>query len=365
VQQYGAGPGKAQLMGRFVAEGLRQQLQHHSYLVQAQWPGQAAGGAALPDHVQHFHTLYPLEDLALADERISAALGIKSLVVKAVNAHDGLPYALRRVDGKQVGGLGRRAGTGLGGQGDWLATGAGCWGAAGCCACGYMCPPAAPICPVPPCTSRSARPPAPQVIPTGELVSIARQHVDAWSVVSYHPSLVALRGAFVSNELDGHDALIFVHDYHPGAMTLEQMHLQPTATAAGLVRNAASEEQLWSYLMQVGGQGPASRVRLCPQTAGRWPGCILPHPGPRPLPLLPQLTAALRAVHCAGLALHAGCLGPSKVLVNGLGKVRVSCCGIVDTLVQDSPSPDDLAQLQRRDLKVGWCRGPSAAVQAG
>jgi hypothetical protein len=69
------------------------------------------------------------------------------------------------------------------------------------------------------------------------------------------------------------------------------------------------------------------------------------------------MTAALRAVHGAGLVLHAGCLAPSKVLVNGLGKVRASCCGIIDTLVQDSPSPDDLAQLQRRDLSVGGAWG--------
>jgi hypothetical protein len=102
MAQYNVAPGKAQLTARFMAEGLRQQLQHHSYLVQAQWPGQAAGGPALPDHVQHFHTLYPLEDMLGADERISPALGIKSLVVKAINAHDGLAYALRRVDGKQV-----------------------------------------------------------------------------------------------------------------------------------------------------------------------------------------------------------------------------------------------------------------------
>jgi hypothetical protein len=113
-----------------------------------------------------------------------------------------------------------------------------------------------------------ALPPGVQVIPTGELVARARHLVDVWSPVSYHPNLVALRGAFVSSELDGHDALIFVHDYHPGAMTLEQAHLQPTTTASGLVRNAATEEQLWSYLVQVRG---ASRGYCCAE--GRVQDC--------------------------------------------------------------------------------------------
>lgn len=51
--------------------------------------------------------------------------------------------------------------------------------------------------------------------------------------------------------------------------------MRPQATATGLVRSAATEEQLWSYLV--------------------------------------QLTSALRAVHLAGKAVRASCLTPSKV----------------------------------------------------
>ena len=57
-------------------------------------------------------------------------------------------------------------------------------------------------------------------------------------------------------------------------LTMEQAHIQPTATAGGLVRNAPSEEQLWAYLV--------------------------------------QLTSALRAIHGAGLACRAASLLPSK-----------------------------------------------------
>ena len=56
---------------------------------------------------------------------------------------------------------------------------------------------------------------------------------------------------------------------------MEQMHIQPTETGAGLAHNAATEEQLWSYLV--------------------------------------QLASALRAVHSAGLACRSASLTASKV----------------------------------------------------
>jgi PAB-dependent poly(A)-specific ribonuclease subunit 3 len=49
-----------------------------------------------------YHTLYPLEDLTAAEEHPSAALGVRTCVVKGVSAQDGQAYALRRVDGKQA-----------------------------------------------------------------------------------------------------------------------------------------------------------------------------------------------------------------------------------------------------------------------
>ena len=56
---------------------------------------------------------------------------------------------------------------------------------------------------------------------------------------------------------------------------------------AGLMRNAPSEEQLWSYLT--------------------------------------QLASALRVVHCAGLAVRTGSLMPSKVLLtsHATGRIRI------------------------------------------
>lgn len=60
---------------------------------------------ALPEMVGPYHTLYPLEDLAAAEEHPSGALGLRTALVKGISSHDGAAYALRRVDGKQVGTL--------------------------------------------------------------------------------------------------------------------------------------------------------------------------------------------------------------------------------------------------------------------
>ena len=83
--------------------------------------------------------------------------------------------------------------------------------------------------PVPPLPSTWAPshhtlPPLPQVIPTSELLARARAAVDTWAPVSNHPSMVGLRAAFVSSEMDGgNPALFFAHDYHPGSFTLAQV----------------------------------------------------------------------------------------------------------------------------------------------
>jgi hypothetical protein len=79
----------------------------------------------------------------------------------------------------------------------------------------------------------------------------------------------------VHAQVDASPALFLVHDYHAGMATLEAVHVQPSITASGLSRNPATEEQLWSYLV--------------------------------------QLASALRAVHSAGLACRPVCLAPSKV----------------------------------------------------
>ena len=89
--------------------------------------------------------------------------------------------------------------------------------------------------------------------PNADLVAAAQAAVAAWAPLAGHPNLGPPVRAFVSADAGGAPALWFAHDLLPGASTLEQAHLQPLPTPTGLVRNSASEEQLWSYLVLAGG----------------------------------------------------------------------------------------------------------------
>jgi len=246
------------LGGRFMAEGLRQQLQQQAYITQAQWSLETSGLRAdeftpLPDRLLHHHSLYPLEDpSADGGDRTSQALGLRTFVMKGISAYDGQAYCLRHVCGKQV-------------------------------------------------------------IPSADLLSGARAAVEAWAPVSNHPNLVGLRSAFVSSELDGVSALFFVHDFHPGSLTLAQVHLQASAVHGVLTVTSVSEPLMWSYLV--------------------------------------QLTSALRCVHSAGLVLRPGCLHPSKVLVTGFGRLRVGCVGVLDVLSPaDTQDADEVLRMHCADL---------------
>jgi hypothetical protein len=95
-----------------------------------------------------------------------------------------------------------------------------------------------------------------------------------------HPNVVALRDAFVADDSDGASALHLSHDYIPGAITAAHLHLVPSQSQSGLVINAPSAAQLWSYAT--------------------------------------QLTAAARAAHAAGLILGPACLIPTKVRLSVL-----------------------------------------------
>eukprot|EP00951_Prasinocladus_malaysianus_P029703 scaffold275661_cov34-Prasinocladus_malaysianus.AAC.1 len=113
------------------------------------------GDMGLPERMHHYHTLYPLEDLALAEERPSMTLGVRTLVLKGISAVDGQPYALRWIDGRQV-------------------------------------------------------------ILTPELLNAAHESVDKWSVLSNHPHVVCPRQAVATKEMEDTASLVFAYEYHPG-----------------------------------------------------------------------------------------------------------------------------------------------------
>ena len=55
-----------------------------------------------PDMLQHFHSLYPLDDTKTPGEQLSRAFGVQSQVLKAVNMHDGVASAVRKFSWRQV-----------------------------------------------------------------------------------------------------------------------------------------------------------------------------------------------------------------------------------------------------------------------
>ena len=56
----------------------------------------------LPEVVQQYHSLCPLEDLTSAREKSSQAFGMKTALLKGVSNVDGQAYTLRRIDNRRV-----------------------------------------------------------------------------------------------------------------------------------------------------------------------------------------------------------------------------------------------------------------------
>uniref|UniRef100_A0A8R1DE59 Protein kinase domain-containing protein n=1 Tax=Caenorhabditis japonica TaxID=281687 RepID=A0A8R1DE59_CAEJA len=137
-----------------------------------------------------------------------------------------------------------------------------------------------------------------------------------------HVNIVPLRELLINCRAFGDSSLVFVYDYYPLAVTLMSKHFEPKSAtfydAANGFRlsstvhmppplgTAASENMLWSYLIQI--------------------------------------TAALRAIHTNGLACRAVDL--NKIIVYG-NKIMLSFCGIQDIVNQDQQA---IQTLQFEDL---------------
>lgn len=107
----------------------------------------------------------------------------------------------------------------------------------------------------------------------------------------------------------GDSSLIFVTDYHPLSKTLVDAHF-PTANRFGGRSTApVAEAVLWSYIVQI--------------------------------------ASALKSIHGANLA--ARCLEPSKVLLTGKNRIRLSACAVLDVVQYDAQRP--LQDLQKEDLQ--------------
>ncbi|CAK0773929.1 hypothetical protein CVIRNUC_004116 [Coccomyxa viridis] len=226
------------------ADHLSNDEQQRSYLAMQQ--GEEEWG--LPETVQQYHSLYPLEDLSLTREKSSQAFGMKTTLMKGVSSRDGRAYTLRRLDNRRL--------------------------------------PADP-----------------------DLAAAAQDIVQQWSPLARHPNLSTPTEAFITGQMEGGPALVFVHAYYPAAITLEQAHMHQ---AAGGGHGQPAEEVLWCYMA--------------------------------------QLTCAARAAHSAGLLLQPQSLAPSKVILTSPRRVRVGSLGVADLMSEEISSHEELNALQRKDL---------------
>lgn len=71
-------------------------------LTTMQMPAELQMEQGYPDMLQHFHSLYPLDDLKAKTEQPSRALGVQSWILKGISMHDGAAFAIRRFSWRQV-----------------------------------------------------------------------------------------------------------------------------------------------------------------------------------------------------------------------------------------------------------------------
>lgn len=143
------------LSARFMHEQLRNDLKHRAACIQAQLSPEE--DPSMPLTIQQFHTVFPLEDTQAAMEVPSSVFGVSTLMLKGVHRVNGAAYALRRIEGGQVG-------------------------------------------------------------LTPQLVAKAQRTIEAYAGCGSHPHVVVPRDVFVSNGVLGAPGLFFVYEYYPAAV---------------------------------------------------------------------------------------------------------------------------------------------------
>ncbi|KAI9279488.1 kinase-like domain-containing protein [Umbelopsis sp. AD052] len=132
---------------------------------------------------------------------------------------------------------------------------------------------------------------------------LAMSTIENWRRIR-HANIVSVREAFTTKAFGDH-SLIFVYDYHPCSTTLFQAHFSNEAQQTG---GNISEKIIWSYITQI--------------------------------------TSALKAIHSSSLA--ARVIDPTKILLTGKNRIRLNCCGVLDTIKYDGGQ--NLARFQQEDL---------------
>eukprot|EP00890_Picochlorum_soloecismus_P005254 jgi/Picsp_1/572/NSC_00569-R1_pan3 polya specific ribonuclease subunit homolog ( cerevisiae) len=249
ITTFAVTPGVRRLIAQFAPDTLVQSLQQQNYLMAALLDDETKKMYSMPETIQSYHSLCPLENVPPALQQPSKVFSVPSLCLKATHSGDGAAYMLRRLDGRHV-------------------------------------------------------------VPTPEILDKCSEVVRKWSPLANHPNLVGFRDAFVSEEMLSVPSLYLTFDYHPAACSLEQIYITPSQ---GGHKARLSEEELWSYLV--------------------------------------QMTGALRTIHSAGLDLGPSRLAPSKILLCSPGRIRIGSVGVGEIL-HGSTSPMGMMTAQLLDLEA-------------
>ena len=133
--------------------------------------------------------------------------------------------------------------------------------------------------------------------------------IDSWKRV-LHANIVTLRGAFTTRAFSD-NSLLFCYDYHPLSKTLNEKYLFKKSNNSNWI--GISESLMWSFIIQI--------------------------------------ASALKYIH--SLSLAARVIDPTKILITGKNRIRISCCGIIDMLTWESDmntARQNLVQFQQEDL---------------
>ncbi|XP_049885456.1 PAN2-PAN3 deadenylation complex subunit PAN3 isoform X2 [Pectinophora gossypiella] len=165
---------------------------------------------------------------------------------------------------------------------------------------------------------------------------VPTKRLELWKQID-HPNIIRLHDVFTTKAFGDH-SMMLVYDYHPACVTLMNKYLSGGGGGAVTDGNGAFHDPFSSdpdaprpYTHQ---KNAMLRAVAC--------GALLPEAVL--WSLLVQLTAALRAIHTAGLACRS--LDPTKVVMNGC-RVRIAWCGVADAL---HPNTNDVGQAQQDDL---------------
>ncbi|KAI8896364.1 hypothetical protein BC833DRAFT_597801 [Globomyces pollinis-pini] len=126
--------------------------------------------------------------------------------------------------------------------------------------------------------------------------------IESWTKLQ-HSGIVSVREGFTTIAF-GDVSLVLVYDYHPLSVTLASKYL----SNSGPYHGGLKEDILWSFICQI--------------------------------------TNALKTIHSSNLA--ARVLEPSKILITGVNRFRINCCGIFDILTFDDRRT--VSQHQQDDL---------------